>query len=195
MPCPGRAWAQGCGCCVASSLSPGLSGPYGFFSAKHTFLRKDLCSAETGTCRRGPRQGGPATECPVCHWPARSPPRQTPKSCAWGCPAQRTPSGVAGSHARAAGGLFSHAEESTSFKKQSPPTAPAPRQARPCGQAPAVVVGGELGQLSHPCRAGAGPGPGCPCDPAAVTVSACGRRTVHVHGDESRRASLQRWAS
>ena len=35
---------------MASSLSPGLSGPYGFFSAKHTFLRKDLCSAETGTC-------------------------------------------------------------------------------------------------------------------------------------------------
>lgn len=132
---------------------------------------------------------GPATECPVCHWPARSPPRQTPRSWEQGCPAQRTPSGVAGRRARAAGGPFSsHSEESTSFKKQSPPSAPAPRRARPRGQAPAAGAGcGELGPFRRPRGAGAGPGPGSPCDPAASTVSACGRRTVHVcsvsHGE------------
>lgn len=123
--CPGAKPRQG--------LDPGLWTLCGQQPVPRALwaLRLLLCQAhlpEKGPVFGGDRHvgqalgGGPATECPVCHWPARSPPRQTPRSWEQGCPAQRTPSGVAGRRARAAGGPFSsHPEESTSFKKQSPP--------------------------------------------------------------------------
>lgn len=129
---------------------PGALWAYGFFSAKHTFLRKGPVLFGGDRHVGQALGGGPATEYPVCHWPARSPPRQTHPEAGSRDAQPKDPSGVAGRRAERLAGRSPHTlRRAPPFKKQSPPPGLAVRLPPPgrvgARAAPAVLGGGRAG--------------------------------------------------